>query len=359
MKKLLSLLGVISLVGTSVTPVIGCGAKPVSQETIHDKIKKSLQHQIVFDDDWIIDYSQSDKNIKSFISSASNFEWSFLNKLITDLVMKQLVTDIPNLLELYPNFSLSAQIANRINIIDDLRNSIFKNENYNFSYDVGYNLDDLKDISVKQIQEANPSNPPIINGFLTNYDGSTFGQYKIFGSESQNQISLRINSFIADNQKRLNYLTKMLNGTSAIVANQASYHKLLLMPSGTMRIGFSSNDFPNHDLIKTIYNDNSLFENYKKLILSNIKKDALNSNQINFLLKYMPTIFDDIDLDISLNSAFLQSDIEQSDNLKHIYGSKYYEDGLLILNVKTTLKYKDISATTTIDEQLAFGIVYE
>ncbi|AGM25428.1 lipoprotein [Spiroplasma chrysopicola] len=358
MKKLLSLLGVISLVGTSVTPVIGCGAKPVSQETIHEKIKKSLQHQIVFDDDWIIDYDQSEENIENFLARNITYDWSFFNKLITDLVMKQLIKDIPNLLELYPDFSLSAQIAD-INLADDLGEAILNHKNYQFNYDVAYNLNDLKDISIKQIQEANPVNPPVTNGVVSFYKGNTFGQYKIFGSQTQNQISLKINSFITDNQKRLDYLTKMLNDTSAIVANSNQYRKFLLMPSFSMTFGFSIEDFPSKDLINKIHDNSIFFENYKKQILNNLKKDIFSRNQINFLLKYMPTIFDDIDLDISLNSAFLQSDIEQSDNLKHIYGSKYYEDGLLILNVKTTLKYKDISATTTIDEQLAFGIVYE
>ncbi|AGM26479.1 hypothetical protein SSYRP_v1c08900 [Spiroplasma syrphidicola EA-1] len=358
MKKLLSLLGVVSLVGTSVTPVIGCGAKPVSQETIHDKIKKSLQHQIVFDDDWIIDYDQSEENIEYFINSNLDYKWTFFNKLITDLVMKQLIKDIPTLLDVYPDFSLSATISFE-NKISDLRETIKNGEAANIIYDVAYNLNQLQNIALSEIQAANPVQPPVTSGVLSYYNGSLFGQYKILGSKLQNQILFKNDNFISDNQRRLNYLTEILNHSSAIISNNGSYRKFLFMPDFAMRIGFEKDNFPNHDLVEQIYNDNNIFYDKLNIIKSNIMNKFLKNNSILDIKMFMPTVFDDVQFEISLDKAILATDLKNNSELKYVYGSQYYDNGILILNVKTRLKYQGISANSTIDEKIAFGVIYE
>ncbi|WHQ37533.1 lipoprotein [Spiroplasma sp. SV19] len=357
MKKLLSILGLAVLTTSSVTTVVSCTPSANHTETIHDKIKKSLQKPINFDDDWIIDYGESKKNLEYFTNSIVNNRWTLFNKLVTDLVTKQLIKDIPNLLKIYPYFSLSAVVT--IKSFNDIRSSIQEQTKVTFNYDVGYNLEQLQDIPASDLQASNPIWDPT-SDMLALYDGSSFGQFIIEGVDNQNQMSFEEKSFISDDKARLNYLSEMLNNSRSIVAYDGDYRKFLMMESYISYAKLNKVDFPEEDLVKQIHNDESIFNMKKNLLLKGIHNSVMKDGNVESLVKSMPSILDDIDIDISLVRAVLTSEIKADKKLEYVYGSKsnYYSKDMLVVNAQINLKKGDVVSDVTINEQLALKISY-
>ncbi|WHQ37481.1 PTS sugar transporter subunit IIA [Spiroplasma sp. SV19] len=91
-------------------------------------------------------------------------------------------------------------------------------------------------------------------------------------------------------------------------------------------------------------------------LLSSIGEDNIIKNIFN----YMPTVFDDFDIDVSLVKAVLTSEIKADEAMNYVYGSdsRTYNKDMLVVNVKTTLKMGNITSDITIDEQLALNISY-
>ncbi|WHQ36616.1 lipoprotein [Spiroplasma sp. SV19] len=357
MKKLLSILGLAVLTTSSVTTVVSCTPSVNHTETIHDKIKKSLQKPINFDDNWIIDYSESKEKIEDFSNSIINGRWTLFNKLVTDLVTKQLIKDIPNLLRMYPYFSLSAAVT--IKSFSGIRLSIQEQTKTTFNYDVGYNLEQLQDIPASDLQASNPIWDPT-SDMLSLYDGSSFGQFVIEGMDNQNEMSFKEKSFISDDKTRLNYLSGMLNNSRSIVAYDGEYKKFLMMGYTIPYIELEKADFPEQDLIKQIYVDKEIFIKNKKFLLKSLYDSFIEENNVEDLIKCMPSVLDDMDIDISLVRAVLTSEIKADKKLEYVYGSKpgYYDKDMLVINVEVKLKKGDVVSDITINEQLALAISY-
>ncbi|WP_424526157.1 hypothetical protein [Spiroplasma endosymbiont of Glossina fuscipes fuscipes] len=78
------------------------------------------------------------------------------------------------------------------------------------------------------------------------------------------------------------------------------------------------------------------------------------------MMQTMPTIFNNLDIDVSLVKPVLPAEINADAAMNYVYGSdsRTYHNDMLIVNVKTTLKMGDIFSDVTIDEQLALNISY-
>lgn len=357
MKKFLRILGMVMLTSTSALPVISCVIPKQKELTIHDEIKKSLQNRIIFDNGWITDYSQSKENIETWTKTFMYSTWNFLNKLITYLVFQQLLKDIPNLMKHYPNFSLFASF-----ILEDsmnIRKAIRSQQNVIFNYDVSYNLQQLQDIPFQDLFDNNILLPYNRTGMIRFYGRDIFGQYKILGNNSQNQLSFNQKNFIQYDKRRLNYLSKMLNDPSVIKVFDADYRKFLIMSQWLPYVDFSKLDFPSENLVKEIRDNSNIFNLNKYKILKNLKKNILEDYKIQHLFKSMPTVFDDLDIDILLVKAVLTSEIQDNTAMNYVYGlDRTYDKDMLIINVKTTLKMGNITSDMTIDEQLVLKIKY-
>ncbi len=72
---------------------------------------------------------------------------------------------------------------------------------------------------------------------------------------------------------------------------------------------------------------------------------------IKYILDFMPTVFDDFDIDVSLVKAVLTSEIKADAAMNYVYGSdlRTYHKDMLIVNIKTTLKMDNILSDVTID----------
>ncbi|AOX44101.1 hypothetical protein S100390_v1c07650 [Spiroplasma sp. NBRC 100390] len=358
MKRLLSILGMTMLTASSVIPVISCVEPAQKELTIHDQIKKSLQNTISFDDDWITDYSQPTDKIQGWSRTMYSKYWTFFNKLISDLVLQQLLKDIPDLIKHYPDFSFSAVVS--FSDRSQLESAIQKNEKVAFNYDVSYNLKQLEDIPFQDLLDNNNLSANVKTGIIRFYEGSTFGQYKIKGKNIQNYILFNQKKFINDDRKRINYLAKMLNNTTAIKTFNGNYRKFLMMSPYIPSVTFRETDFSSKNLVKEIHNNDIIFDQNKTIILKNLKNNFIEDNIIKNIFNYMPIVFDDFDIDVSLVKAVLTSEIKADAAMNYVYGSdsRTYHNDMLIVNVKTTLKMGDILSDVTIDEQLALDISY-
>ncbi|WP_338964221.1 hypothetical protein [Spiroplasma endosymbiont of Sarcophaga carnaria] len=268
-RGLLVILGMTLLTTTSVMPVISCAQSEQKELTIYDQIKKSLQNTITFDDDWITDYSQPEDKIEKWSKRLINTGWTLFNKLISDLITQQLFKDVPDLLERYPDFSLSAIVS--MNEFSKVSTDIKKNEQILFNYDVSYNLQQLQNIPFQDLLDSNnllPNDKVAMIRFCVG-SISVFGQYKIEGTGNQNQVLFNQKNFIGNDKKRLNYLSKMLNDTTAIKAFDGSYRKFLMMSRSIHGVRFDKSDFLTENLVKEIYDDSNVFIKNKVNILKN------------------------------------------------------------------------------------------
>lgn len=227
---------------------------------------------------------------------------------------------------------------------------------------MSYNLQQLQDIPFQDLLDSNNLLPNDKVAMIKFYVGSVsvFGQYKIKGAGNQNQISFNQRNFISDDKKRLNYLSKMINDTTAIKAFNGSYRKFLMMGPSIPGVRFIKSDFPTENLVKEIYDDSNVFVKNKVNILENLKKNFIGDYKIKSIFNLMPTVFDDFDIDVSLIKAVLTTEIKADAAMNYVYGSdsRTYYRNMLVVNIQTTLKMGNIISDITIDEELALHILY-
>lgn len=329
------------------------------KQTIHEQIKDALKETLQFNEDWIIDYHQEAKNIEQFINILTDEGLTYLGKTIAFLVKQRLEKEIKDLFVKYHDFTLSVTIVQSDTQL--IIEKLLKNEPVNFHYDFYYNLQALQDIDFTYLD-----NYPKDRGKLALFN-SEFGQYSLLYKDgNKNRIKFKQKEFINNDKNRLDYLATIINITSAIKINDQYYKTFVFMVpkiDTVASVSFELTDFKDKNLVKLIHDDPTYFLKVKDLIIKNLKANIISKQFTNIkdLFESMPTIVDDIELNIDLEKAYLTSEIQNDENLNNIYGSSntVFANDMLLLKLKTTLKSKKISAATSIDETIALDIEYK